>query len=508
MSNLSSDTSSYMSDVLSVLNNIEAMFRMSQNVLCCHARNGLLFSTAMEAQMLALKLATMAERWNEHIPFKEACKVNFIEWAKKIEQMSQYLHDLDTDADVTVDFNTYCPDKHFLLDLYTRLLAEEDGQAGHSHGGSPYYTETNVDKFVKEQDRLHRTLAEDWLDYLDRFSELTGRHVVANAQNYSAAESQAEGKGYDFSAELFNSQIAYMSDDSDICIACCAALAELSRNLYALNGRLERSFSHRHLVRLTERILMEREYGGVDISKKVHAEIAQWKNATPDDEIDNGRNEEMQKAYNNIVGMKFRRNFQDYVKYTPDIDQKKKEIGKFLFHCRGDITKAELKVFMENLFRIILHREDQLRDMVEEPAGEPAPAPMTTPAQKATSPELDIYLSGRLSSSYESKCLFYSLLQNVEPYICRQLTLEQKKKDSVRKYEGWSWGHLKQAFTKLGLIEAGLSDKDFFTFLSMALPDRTPSSISQGYYRTKHDPKDGIVEKVVEEFRQVKEMMG
>lgn len=502
MSNLSSDTSSYMSDVLSVLNNIEAMFRMSQNVLCCHARNGLLFSTAMEAQMLALKLATMAERWNEHIPFKEACKVNFIEWARKIEQMSQYLHDLDTDADVTVDFNTYCPDKHFLLDLYTRLLAEEDGQAGHSHGGSPYYTETNVDKFVKEQDRLHRTLAEDWLDYLDRFSELTGRHVVANAQNYSAAESQAEGKGYDFSAELFNSQIAYMSDDSDICIACCAALAELSRNLYALNGRLERSFSHRHLVRLTERILMEREYGGVDISKKVHAEIAQWKNATPDDEIDNGRNEEMQKAYNNIVGMKFRRNFQDYVKYTPDIEQKKKEIGKFLFHCRGDITEAELQEFMANLFRIIHHRKDQLKDMEESSAGE------NPSVQETVLCSPDMFLSEKLSSSREAKRLFFSLLSNAGPYICRQLTFEQKKDASIRKYKGWSWRHLKQAFTRLGLIETGLSDKDFFKFLSIALPGRTCSSISQGYYRTKHDPKDGITEKVVEEFLQVAEMMG
>lgn len=491
-----------MSDVLSVLNNIEAMFRMSQNVLCCHARNGLLFSTAMEAQMLALKLATMAERWNEHIPFKEACKVNFIEWARKIEQMSQYLHDLDTDADVTVDFNTYCPDKHFLLDLYTRLLAEEDGQAGHSHGGSPYYTETNVDKFVKEQDRLHRTLAEDWLDYLDRFSELTGRHVVANAQNYSAAESQAEGKGYDFSAELFNSQIAYMSDDSDICIACCAALAELSRNLYALNGRLERSFSHRHLVRLTERILMEREYGGVDISKKVHAEIAQWKNATPDDEIDNGRNEEMQKAYNNIVGMKFRRNFQDYVKYTPDIEQKKKEIGKFLFHCRGDITEAELQEFMANLFRIIHHRKDQLKDMEESSAGE------NPSVQETVLCSPDMFLSEKLSSSREAKRLFFSLLSNAGPYICRQLTFEQKKDASIRKYKGWSWRHLKQAFTRLGLIETGLSDKDFFKFLSIALPGRTCSSISQGYYRTKHDPKDGITEKVVEEFLQVAEMMG
>ena len=502
MSNISSDTSSYRSDVLSVLNNIEAMFRMSQSVLCSHARNGLLFSTAMEAQMLALKLDTMADRWRIHIPFKEACKVNFIEWAKKIEQISQYVHDMDNDADVTVELDTYCPDKHFLLDLYTRLLAE-DGLAETSSGASPYYAETNMNAFVKKQDRLHRTLAENWLDYLDNFSELTGRHIVDNARRYSEMENLVEDNINKFSPECLNSQIADMTDDCDIRIACCAALTELSRKLYALNESLERNFSPQHLVRLTDRILIEREYGGKDISKKVHTEIAQWNNATPDDEIDNGRTEEMQKAYNNIVEMKFRRNFQDYIKsFTPDIDQKKKEIGKFLFHCRGDITEAELQEFMANLFRIIHHRKDQLKDIEENPAGE-SPSVLETVAATP-----DIYLSEKLSSSREAKRLFFSLLSNAGPYICRQLTFEQKKDASIRKYKGWSWRHLKQAFTRLGLIEAGLSDKDFFKFLSMALPDRTYSSISQGYYRTKHDPKDGIAERVVEEFLQVAEMMG
>lgn len=502
MSNISSDTSSYRSDVLSVLNNIEAMFRMSQSVLCSHARNGLLFSTAMEAQMLALKLDTMADRWRIHIPFKEACKVNFIEWAKKIEQISQYVHDMDNDADVTVELDTYCPDKHFLLDLYTRLLAE-DGLAETSSGASPYYAETNMNAFVKKQDRLHRTLAENWLDYLDNFSELTGRHIVDNARRYSEMENLVEDNINKFSSECLNSQIADMTDDCDIRIACCAALTELSRKLYALNESLERNFSPQHLVRLTDRILIEREYGGKDISKKVHTEIAQWNNATPDDEIDNGRTEEMQKAYNNIVEMKFRRNFQDYIKsFTPDIDQKKKEIGKFLFHCRGDITEAELQEFMANLFRIIHHRKDQLKDMEENAAGG------NPSVQETVAATPDIYLSEKLSSSREAKCLFYRLLSNAGPYICRQLTFEQKKDASIRKYKGWSWRHLKQAFTRLGLIETGLSDKDFFKFLSMTLPDRTCSSISQGYYRTKHDPKDGIAERVVEEFQQVAEMMG
>lgn len=507
MSNIPSDTPSYRSDVLSVLKNIESMFRMSLNVLCNHARNGLLFSTAMEAQMLALKLDTMADRWRIHIPFKEACRVDFLDWAKKIEQMGQYLHDLDNDADDAdvMDIDTYCPDKHFLLDLYTRLLAEENATKEPPESApapSPYYIETNMEAFIEKQARLHKSLAEHWVDYLDDFSELTSRHIITNALNYSQSENQTKEDGNDFSADCFKGQIADMSDDCDIRTACCAALTELSRKLYALNESLERNFSSQHFTRLTERILIEREYGGVDISNKVRTDIAQWKNATPDDEIDNERNEEMQKAYNNIVEMKFRRNFQDYMKgYTPDIDQKKSAIGKFLFHCRRDITEPELNDFMTNLLRIIYHRKDQLKDM-EENRGDEVPS-----APEAASCNPDIFLSEQLSSSHKARQRFYSLLAKAGPHICRQLPREQKKDASIRKYEGWSWWHLKQGFTKLGFIEKNISDKDFFKFLSIVLPDRTPGGISQGYYRFDHSPSDGIVEKVTEEFRPVAELL-
>jgi len=308
--------------------------------------------------------------------------------------------------------------------------------------------------------------------------------------------------GNDFSADCFNSQIADMSDDCDIRIACCAALAELSGKLYALNESLERSFSSQHFIRLTERILIEREYGGVDISTKVRTDIAQWKNATPDDEIDNGRNDEMNKAYNNIVEMKFRRNFQDYMKtYSPDIDQKKNAIGKFLFHCRRDITESELNDFMTNLFRIIYLRKDQLKDMEENRGDE------VTSAPEADSCNPDIFLSEKLSSSHKARQRFYDLLIKAGPHICRKLTAEQKKDASIRKYKGWSWWHLKQGFIRLGFIEKDISDKDFFKFLSMVIPGRSQGSISQGYYRTPHSSSDGIVEKVMEEFSTVANLL-
>lgn len=504
MSNTPSDKPSRRSDVLSVLKNIESMFRMSQDVLCSHARNGLLFSVAMEAQMLSLKLDTMASRWRIHIPFKEACEVDLTKWAVRIESMSQYLHKIYSDADV-MELDTYCPDKHFLLDLYSRLL-QEKSQSGSEHvdAGNDYlyYRETDMEQFVSRQNLMHQALADWWLDYLNTFSDLTASHLSLNADKFAESVEKDNELSGCFSPELLSSQIEDLNDEENPRFLCCMALKELSGKLYALKESLERSFTPQHFSRLTDRILIEREYGGPEIRDRVRAEIAQWKNATPDDEIAEGRNEEMRKAYNNIVEMKFRRKFQDYVKsYIPDIEQKKSAIGKFLFHCRRDITIGELQEFMANLFRIIYFRRDQLEEEACQCSGE------VSEPQKPASSSPDIYLSERLCASPRAKRMLVELLRAADPYICRKLRASQRTDSSAIRYAGWSWWHIKRAFFQLGFLMKDLSDKEFFQYLSLVLPGRTPTGISQGYYRFKHETSDGICEKVLEVFRPVAEMM-
>lgn len=514
MSNITPDKTTYRSDILSVLENIETLFRTSQNVLSSHARNGLLFSVAMESRLLALKLATTASRWRVHIPFKEACRVNFIEWAKKTEQMSQYLSDLDTDAE-TMEVNVYCPDKHFLLDLYTRYLSETPDLDGESEpkDRTPYYLETDMGKFILSQELLHRSLSERWLDYLEEFSELAARHIVTDAAGPSVSDAvptafknSASVSDTGISVNFLECQIDDMGDEKNIRLVSSLALRELSDRLYELNRSLERSFTSDHFIRLADRILTEREYGGPDIRAKVRAEIAQWKNSTPDEEIESSREEKMRQSYENIVAMKFRRNFQAYVRnYTPDMEQKKNAIGKFLFHCRREITEEELREFMTELFRIIYLRRDQQKESVERDSAGPLPSPPAgeSPADK----DPDIYLSNRLSARPEACRKFYELLKSADPYICHNLNLRQRKDPSVNKYEGWTWWHLKRAFLKQGFLMSGLSDKDFFTFLSLIFPGRSYSAISKGYYRHAHGPSDGITERVKEEFRVVEEML-
>lgn len=131
--------------------------------------------------------------------------------------------------------------------------------------------------------------------------------------------------------------------------------------------------------------------------------------------------------------MKFRRKFQDYVKsYTPDIEKKKSAIGKFLFHCRRDITIGELQEFMANLFRIIYFRRDQLEEEASQCSGE-LPEP-----QKPASLSPDIYLSERLCASPRAKRMLVELLRAADPYICRKLRASQRTDASAIRYAGWS----------------------------------------------------------------------
>ena len=74
------------SDVLSLLLSIESMYDTCQNVLNTYSQTALVLSMAIEAQMLLMKLRVMKNRWNYHLPFKEACLVDFYDWSKKIEK--------------------------------------------------------------------------------------------------------------------------------------------------------------------------------------------------------------------------------------------------------------------------------------------------------------------------------------------------------------------------------------------------------------------------------------
>jgi hypothetical protein len=140
------------------------MFEVCQNVLNTYTQTTLMLSITTEAKMLQLKLQVMKERWSYHLPFKEACMVDFYDWSKKVEEMSRWMIGNDETGKPSESLPEYCPSKHFMLDFYT-LLPENHPAAG----ALPYYSETNTVRLIAEQEKMRKQITKQWASYKSRF---------------------------------------------------------------------------------------------------------------------------------------------------------------------------------------------------------------------------------------------------------------------------------------------------------------------------------------------------
>lgn len=414
------------SDVLSVLENIRNMFTASRNSLNTFARDGMNFAIAMEAQMLAMKLGQMAERWRVHIPFKEACSVDFYSWAKEVESMSAYYLNFYTEAD-TEEFDDCCPDKHFLLDLYALLDEDLEGRKlSLVSDGRPYYMERVMTTFISRQEQMHRMLCEHWPDYLDRFSGLTAGRLVEVVRSAKEREVQQDEKWSDVDTDSFALLLDVMrAAGGGIRFVCHVALDLLAEQLHLLNERLCNNYSTDHFSRLVDRIFLEKEYEGRKVATNVRKEVGEWYNGIPEEEIAAGRDREMRNAYELMAEMKFGgKRFDAYVrKFEPDIEKKKSAIGKFLFNSRRSITRQDLKTFMEMYFSIVYHRKRQLEEEEaglppqplanqenESPAGPEEKSLATDKMPSPSAPDITGYLSERLACDSAALQRFHRLL--------------------------------------------------------------------------------------------------
>lgn len=73
---------------MAILFPLQAKTKVGTNVLNTYSQTALMLSIATEGEMLLMKLQVMLDRWRYHLPFKEACTVDFYDWSKKVEKMS------------------------------------------------------------------------------------------------------------------------------------------------------------------------------------------------------------------------------------------------------------------------------------------------------------------------------------------------------------------------------------------------------------------------------------
>lgn len=484
---LTNDTSNDKSDVQSLLMTIDHLYMVNRSVFNDHTQTSLLMAIAIEGQMLQAKLQTMGRRWKLHLPFKEACQVDFYDWAKRMEAISDEMLSDGTEEEQE-KHDIYCPSKHFMLDLYAMLPESHEGQ----QDVKPYYEETDIPLFVKRQETMCEMIADGWKDYVKRVSDQTLCDLSAKQ----------------------NVEIALTNAPFEVRRACSKVLRQLSEELFQLNNRLTSPISKKDFRRLADRIMKEREYGGTKALAKAKAKVNTWRNNTPYDMMVSERQAEIERAIEEIGKTKYGGTFLQNVRINDDFDRQKERFGKFLFSVRQNITKDELSELFELIFRIHQFRQLSVTEQDESDEGEiripdvlSETSVSLSPAATSTYPDLPVEFDPAFRENVKAIILFYRLLQEAGPYIGRPKKSKSKSNASEARFRKWKWPHLQKALERLKLLTSNAGNRVFADYMSSVFPDRSSDSIYRALYRFDDPNSPSIVSDIVTYFRPVRDCL-
>ena len=458
--NHSNDKAKDRSDVKSILETIETMYDTCLNVVNTYTQTSLMLAIAIEAKMLLMKLSVMKERWNYHLPFKEASSVDFYDWGKKIEKMSLSFTGPDETGDSSDALSEYCPSKHFMLDLYTLLsdnVATEETPV--------YYRELDINKLINSQDKILKQITKKWSDYKAKFSDL-----IASEVNPHVGGILQPLANRSFSVQM----------------TCYEVLKQLSAVLYELYDMPIGVIPRDQFARLADRVVNEREYGGRSAQQSADRDVKELKNTTPEDEWEQRREDEIQASIEFINELKYGRQVSSFLGGNYDIKGRYSGLGRYFNRIRHDISKQELLLLIEQLFRIKNLLEDQRQTEMIENTVKPMDTMASPASQKVEvelqTVELPTFFVHDLRVNKEATALMLKLLRASGQFMGRNLT-KQEKEGPGKAYAKWKWNHLLKAFTELGMIDDGTTQTEFASFLALVLPGRKAANILQSFYR-------------------------
>lgn len=479
--------------MLSLLLSIESMYQTCQTVLNTYTQTTLMLSITVEAQMLLMKLQVMKERWLYHLPFKEACTVDFYDWSKKVEKMGQGLWTADEEADSGETMPEYCPSKHFMLDLYGKLQEEQSTD----RGASSYYRELNISKFIAAQDKMRKQISKHWKRYQYEFSDMIARQI--------------DGRIGDVLQPLAGRSVV-------IRMTCCEVLNQLSQTLYQLYEMPPGIIQRDQFARLAERVINEPEYGGKKAQTNARRDMENLKNITPEEEWEERCENEISASMDVINEMKYGCKSFHYLGRSYDIKGHYSGLGRFLNSVRRDISEDELADLLEQLFRLLYFREDleQLRIAaspleVEDTLSLSASSSGSTKDSravyqkrkntKAEMPKLPFYFHERLAENDEARQEFYKTLHHCGFYIGRTLLEEEKRNSEINGYNGWKWCHLREAFMNMGVIRKDTPKKSFAEYLETVFPFLDADNVKRGFNSRGTIPDQAAFNRIVREIQ-------
>lgn len=457
-------------DLLSMLDVIRQLYAVSRIVLNSHSAAAVLVSMAVEVQTLLTKLRAMRQRWEVHLPFKEASTVDFVDWSKWAAQLATAIRTADGRICLT---STTAPSSHSLLDLYheaKQSLTEEQ--------------ETTDLTDPKQLLQYHITLQAALADQRETCMDAISRFVTGSFTD-------VEGIDIDGFCDL-----------TAVHNACSDLLSQLSKELDLMHEQQVKIFSAKDYERLADRILYESEYEGQAARREARDAMHNWRNGVPVGKLEESRREQIEHTKEEIRHTKHGVKLEQYVNLDADFSSQRSEFGRFLFNRRRDITRTELRQLIYLVYCVYYYQTDALQETDKPMADLPASA--TVEPEKC--PSLPVEFMQRLRDSQVAVNCLYRILYKVEPYINNSgAGVPGSTPELCAKYKDWTWYHIQAAFEHdtLGFLPKNSSKMAFANFIHSLFSHRSVDSVQRSTYRNNNVNSPNIVEDVVKEFQTV-----
>ena len=454
------------SDLLSMLQVVELLYGVSRMVISNHSAAAILMSLAVEVQTLVIKLQVMRERWSVHLPFKEALKVDFHDWSKKIEHFASVIS--SSDCRYCLDSSLSGLSDHCLLDLYELATV--------TTGGNPDQTDLNDPKQL-----------------LQHHAAMTEALNAQREQSIALISQLIDGQLTDRQGLC----VTQLRDLDKVRTFCSGLLSELAGELFKVYEQQVKIFNPIDYERLADRILFEPEYEGHTARREARDIMHNWRNGVPAGKLEESRKAQIEQTKEEIRRTRHGVKLEQYVNLDADFYSQRSEFGRFLFHRRRDITRAELYELIRLVYCVYYYQKDADVD----PTGESGVPDANSSEQFSDLPtEFEQKLRDRKGATMR----FYRILLRVEPYINKSgATVPGSIPELCDRYKGWGWYHLKTAFEKLGFLPNNSSSAAFARFIHVLFPHRTETSVQRSLYRNNNVNSPKIVADVIKEFNEV-----
>lgn len=455
-----------MSDILQILENIDAMLQCYTKMVNGIAANLQLVAVAVEAQSLATKLNLSAERWRYQLPFKEACDVDFMYWFKRmgrwINELSGFVMDINQEK---MDY--FEPELGYFVDQYYYINSSE--RVAHKCDGfRPFFMykegkqynlsllrcqmQIKIDK-DKWKSKIDNAAIDEIIEYLSGLDERINKSDLIKAHNYAEVDNASKMKKC----------ISMIKNGRDLVDSCILhSIEQLFGSLHKVN----------EVLLCPEEMAYKRLYERLSASYfDKHIEDARnsfqgWLSKTPKKRRLKMLKEKMEEEKAKFFCGKWKEALENYFDIEKELEGT--DAGMFIFKYRRELTLEEVGQIVGQYHKMacILGEISRLESKAEaKSAAKHVEAP-----QEVKTMELPQVFASWTRQSVRATNMLVDIIRE----LAKTTGLRSKKLSG-----GKSWGHVKQALINAEFIDTDCSGAEFGKAIADICPDKKQKNIEQ-----------------------------